>query len=49
MEKKFQKVLQVNLEKFIYYSQKIKKHHGKKFTKTSPVKFRKNIFHKSKN
>jgi hypothetical protein len=40
MENKFQKVLQVSSEKFIFTSQKIKKHHGKIFTKSSPGEFR---------
>jgi hypothetical protein len=49
MEQNLQKVLQVSSEKFYFTSQKIKKPHGKKFTKSSPGEFRKFIFHKSKN
>jgi hypothetical protein len=40
MKKNLQKVFQVSLKFLFFTSQKIIKHHGKKFTKSSPGEFR---------
>jgi hypothetical protein len=45
MEKNLQKVLQFSLEILFFTSQKIKKHHEKKFTKSFPGEFKIFIFH----